>query len=104
MLHHYVFIKYRPGTSEDHVREFARRTLALKDLIPEIQHVEVGRDVLREARSWDVVLIMRFADVAALQRYQPHPEHVKVKEFNTPRVETVAAIDFEQAWGVGSFA
>lgn len=98
MLHHYVFIKYRPGTPEEHVKEFARRTLALRGVIPEIKSVEIGRDILREARSWDIVLIMQFEDVAALQRYAPHPEHMKVKEFNTPQVETVAAIDFEEPW------
>jgi hypothetical protein len=102
MLHHYVFIKYRAGTSEDHVREFARRTLALPAMIPDIAHVEIGRDILREGRSWDIVLIMRFADLAALQRYAPHPEHMKVKAFNTPQVETVAAIDFEESWKPGS--
>ena len=98
MLQHYVFIKYRPGTSDEHIAEFARRTLALKGMIPEIQHVEIGRDILHEARSWDLVLIMRFADVEALQRYQPHPEHMKVKAFNTPQVEAVAAVDFAEAW------
>lgn len=98
MLHHYVFIKYRKGTSEEHIVEFARRTLALRALIPVIQHVEVGRDVLHSERSWDIVLIMRFASMEDLMYYQPHPEHVKVKEFNTPHVEAVASIDFHEAW------
>jgi transcriptional regulator NrdR family protein len=98
MLHHYVFIKYRRGTPEAHIAEFGRRTLALRAAIAEIEHVEIGRDILHEARSWDLVLIMRFASVEALQRYQPHPEHVKVKEFNTPQVEAVASVDFTEAW------
>lgn len=98
MLHHYVFIKYRKGTSEQHIAEFASRTLALRAAIPEIEQVEIGRDILHEARSWDIVLIMRFASVEALQRYQPHPAHVKVKEFNTPQVEAVASVDFTEAW------
>jgi hypothetical protein len=97
MLQHYVFIKYKPGTSEAHIAEFCKRTLALRGVIPEIEHLEIGRDILREARSWDLVLIMRFASVAALQVYQPHPAHVQVKEFNTPCVEAVASVDFEQA-------
>jgi transcriptional regulator NrdR family protein len=98
MLNHYVFIKYRKGTSEEHMADFARRSLALRGAIPEIEHVEIGRDILHEARSWDLVLIMRFASVEALQRYQPHPEHMKVKEFNTPQVEAVASVDFTEAW------
>ena len=97
MLHHYVFIKYHSNTSDAHIAEFGSRMLALRAGIPEIEHVEIGRDILREARSWDLALIMRFASVAALRRYQRHPEHVKVMEFNQPCVESVAAVDFEEA-------
>ena len=97
MLHHYVFIKYQSGTSEAHVAEFVSRALALPAVISEIDHIEIGRDILRSARSWDLVLIMRFASVDALRRYQPHPEHIKVMEFNQPFVESVATVDFEEA-------
>ncbi len=98
MLNHYVFIKYKSGTSEAHIAEFARMTLALRAAIAEIAHLEIGRDVLGSARSWDLVLIMRFASVDALRRYQPHPEHIKVMDFNQPCVESVATVDFEEAW------
>lgn len=98
MLSHYVFIKYHSGTSEAHIAEFVSRTLALRAAIAEIEHLEIGRDVMRSARSWDLVLIMRFASVDALRRYQPHPEHVKVMEFNQSCVESVATVDFEEAW------
>jgi hypothetical protein len=94
MLQHYVFIKYREGTGEVHIAEFCSRMLALPAGIPEIAHLEIGRDILRDARSWDLALIMRFASVAALRNYQRHPEHVKVMEFNQPCVETVASVDF----------
>jgi hypothetical protein len=97
VLHHYVFIKYRSGTSDAHLAEFGSRMLALRADIPEIEHIEIGRDILREERSWDLVLIMRFASVDALRRYQRHPEHLKVMEFNQPRVASVAAVDVDQA-------
>jgi transcriptional regulator NrdR family protein len=97
VLHHYVFIKYHNGTSDTHIAEFCNMMLALRAHIPEIEHVEIGRDILREARSWDLVLIMRFASIEALRRYQHHPEHVKVMEFNQPSVASVGAVDFEDA-------
>ena len=99
MLHHYVFIKYRAGTSEAHVEEFTRRMLALRATIPEIAQLEIGRDILHEARSWDLVLIMRFASLDALRSYQRHPDHVRVMEFNGPQVDAVGAVDFEHAAG-----
>lgn len=94
MLQHYVFIKYRAGTSEAHINDFSGKMLALRATIPEIVHVEIGRDILHDARSWDLALIMRFASVETLRTYQRHPEHVNVMEFNTPCVEAVGSVDF----------
>jgi hypothetical protein len=97
MLQHYVFIKYRAGTDEAHIASFSQRMLALRPLIAEIEHLEIGRDILHDARSWDLVLVMRFASVEALRRYQQHPEHLKVMEFNQPRVDAVGSVDFFSA-------
>jgi transcriptional regulator NrdR family protein len=95
MLQHYVFIKYEKGVTEEHIAEFCKRMLALRTSIPDIQYLEIGRDILRDARSWDLILIMRFASVAALRSYQQHPEHQKVMTFNQPFVADVASLDFE---------
>ena len=66
-LRHYVFLKYRGGTSDGHVTAFCERMLALRSVIGEIDRLEIGRDELHESRSWDLVLIMEFASVAALR-------------------------------------
>ena len=94
MLQHYVFLKYRDGTSDDHVAAFCERLLALRTTIGGIEHLEIGRDELHDARSWDVVLIMEFASLDALRAYQRHPQHLAVMAFNTPFVADVASVDF----------
>ncbi|HET8697870.1 MAG TPA: Dabb family protein [Gammaproteobacteria bacterium] len=94
MLNHYVFIRYASGTADAHVQEFCRRMEALRTVVPGIEHLEIGRDILRDARSWDVVLIMRFASVEALRRYQRHPAHLEVMAFNDPAVDQVGSVDF----------
>lgn len=94
MLQHYILIKYKDGASDEHIEEFCRKMLALRDVISEIEHLEIGRDILHDARSWDLILIMRFASVEALRTYQQHPEHLKVMAFNQPSVESVASVDF----------
>lgn len=99
MLRHYVFIRYAAGTSEEHVAEFCRRMLALREQIPAIGSLEIGRDMLHEARSWDVMLIMRFDSVEALRSYQQHPLHVSLMQFNQPHVADVGAIDFMEPAG-----
>ena len=94
MLRHYVFLKYRDGTSDGHVTAFCGRLLALRGTIEGIEHLEIGRDELHDARSWDLVLIMKFASLDALRAYQRHPLHLDVMAFNTPFVTDVASVDF----------
>jgi hypothetical protein len=95
MLQHYVVIRYEKSVSNEHIEEFCRRMKALRTSIAGIDHLEVGRDILHDPRSWDLILIMRFASVDALRIYQQHPEHQKVMAFNQPFVVEVASVDFE---------
>ena len=94
MLQHYVLLRYQKSSSDEHIAEFCRKMLALRISIAGIEYLEIGRDILHDARSWDLILIMRFASVDALRRYQQHPEHQKVMAFNQPFVADVASVDF----------
>ncbi|MBN4074967.1 MAG: stress protein [SAR86 cluster bacterium] len=94
MLQHYVFIKYQDGTTAEHIDLFCNRILSLKKLIPEVISLEIGRDILHDSRSWDLVLIMVFQSTETLRSYQKHREHQSVMKFNDPCVEQVASIDF----------
>ena len=97
MLQHYVFLKYRDGTTDGHIADFCGRMLALRGTISENQRLEIGRDELHDARSWDLVLIMEFASAEALRAYQRHPDHLAVRAFNDPFVADMASVDFTRA-------
>jgi len=88
-------IRYQKSVSEEHIAEFCKRKLALRTSVAGIEYLEIGRDILHDARSWDLILIMRFASVGGLRTYQQHPEHQKVMAFNQPFVADVASVDFE---------
>ena len=60
MLEHYVLIRYEKSVTDEHIAEFCRRMLALRTSVPGIEYMEIGRDILHDARSWDLILIMRF--------------------------------------------
>ena len=94
MLQHYLFIRYEKSVSDEHIAEFCRKVFALRTSIAGIEYLEIGRDILHDARSWDLILIMRFASVDVLRSYQQHPEHQKVMAFNQPFVADVASVDF----------
>ncbi|MDZ7317674.1 MAG: Dabb family protein [candidate division KSB1 bacterium] len=52
----------------------------LRTKIPAIQYLEVGLNIAADEDAADVVLYSEFADHAALQHYQQHPDHIKFKE------------------------
>lgn len=97
MLNHYVIVKYKPDTPALHKQAFCQKMLALRAVIKEIQHLEIGLDELHEDRSWDLMLIMRFDSLEALKIYQKHPEHVALMKFNSPYVQEVGAVDFHSS-------
>ena len=96
MLRHFVFIKYKPGTSDAHIDEFLQRTRALTESIPVLRDLEAGRDVLHSARSWDVLFSMRFNSLEELREYQVHPAHQALMAFNNPQVAEVGTVDFHE--------
>ena len=51
--------------------------------------------ILHDARSWDLILIMRFASTEVLRSYQQHPDHLRLMAFNQSSVADVASVDFE---------
>ena len=55
--------------------------LALCPIIPEIRSMKFERDVLRSERSFDVIYIVEFDSLEALENYSVHPEHQKVAAF-----------------------
>ena len=68
--------------------------LALRSIIPDILQMDIGQDIGIGRDTWDMVLIMDFADADALDRYQHHPEHKKVTAFVAKARDQRACVDF----------
>lgn len=73
------------------------RLRSLDGQIPELQQMEVGRNVVHSGRSYDVALITRFAGLAEMQAYQVHPAHVAVVETIRAVTSASVVVDFELA-------
>lgn len=95
MLKHLVFFKFKPETTEVEIDDLVRSLTALVGIIPEIREFQVGRDVVRSERSYDLALDSVFDDLAAMQRYQVHPDHQAVVAKVKRLCSGVAAVDFE---------
>ena len=78
MLTHIVCWKYKPGISTDQRSDHIAKLRALADVIPNIEHFNVGADILHLERSFDTGLVAVFKCRAELDAYDDHPEHQKV--------------------------
>jgi hypothetical protein len=76
-VRHVVVFKYRPGTTDEQIREVTDAFRALKDQIPGILHFEHGVNDSPEGKDlgFTHVYLMTFADAGARDTYLPHPRH-----------------------------
>ncbi|HOV86666.1 MAG TPA: Dabb family protein [Syntrophobacteraceae bacterium] len=95
MLKHVVFMKFKPGVTEEEIGDLAGSLGKLPGVVPEIQGFEFGRDLVRSERSYDFALVSTFADLDAMNRYQVHPEHQRVVAKVRQLSQSVLAVDFE---------
>ncbi len=85
MLKHIVMWKLKDiaegKTKPENAKMMKVMLEGLKEKIAEIEHIEVGMNIIPSEAAFDVVLYSEFKDEKALGTYQKHPEHVKVAEF-----------------------
>jgi hypothetical protein len=94
MLKHVVFFKFKPEVKEADIVELEKGLAALPRAIPEIHEYVFGRDVIHSERSYDFALVSGFADLKAMERYQKHPDHLRVVEVVKRISSTLLAVDF----------
>lgn len=82
-----------PETRAEHAQGIADRLAALVGVVPSIGSLSVGPNVIDG--NWDVALVADFADEAALDAYQTHPDHQAVVAYVRSVVSDRVAVDFE---------
>ena len=66
----------------------------LPDLIPQIAGYEVGIDISRNERSFDVVLLSEFHDENDLEIYRTHPAHKQAVDKIRSLTDKAHFVDF----------
>lgn len=74
MIAHIVLFKLKEPTPAG-IAEVRDKLLSMEGKLPMLRHLEVGVDVVRSERSYDVALYTRFDSMPDLQAYQVHPYH-----------------------------
>lgn len=95
MITHIVFFKHA-DPSPQNIAETRNKLLSMSGKIPGIRHFEVGVDVIRSERSYDLALVTRFDSLADLKAYQEHPLHAgEVLPHVKSVCSSIIAVDYE---------
>jgi hypothetical protein len=82
-------------TKADNAERLKAAIEGLRERVPGIRHLEVGIDVEGSAAAWDLALYSEFDTQEALDAYQVHPEHQKVRELVLEATSERAVVDYE---------
>lgn len=94
MIKHIVLFKFK-NPSEEIINNVVSGLRALEGKVESLRSIEVGTDVIRSERSYDVALVSSFDSLDGLQAYQIHPEHVKIADYIGTVKESTIAVDYE---------
>ncbi|MDD4854467.1 MAG: Dabb family protein [Sulfuricurvum sp.] len=78
MLVHVVMFQFKEEKKEDNLATVKMMLEVLPAKIEALKSMEVGIDISRSARSFDLILISMFEDQAGLNEYAVHPAHLEV--------------------------
>jgi hypothetical protein len=94
MLTHIVLFKLKDSTPEN--IEKARGLMAgMAGKIPDLRHLELGVDVIRSKRSYDLALVAKFDSLEGFRAYQVHPTHQEVVRPILAASDSIIAVDYE---------
>ena len=78
MVEHIVLFRWTNEESQETVDNALAELRGLQGKIPGIVDISSGVNFTDRAKGYTHVLIMHFADRAALEAFGPHPEHQRV--------------------------
>ncbi len=85
MIRHVVMWRFADeaeGRTRQQNMEYIRdRLMALPAIIPQIKRMEIGIDIGRTDKSYDMMLLSEFESMEALAEYRDHPDHMAVSKY-----------------------
>jgi Stress responsive A/B Barrel Domain len=99
-LHHVGLVWLKEPGNAEHRQKLIAAAHSFAQEIPEVEFLSVGQTLPKQASSYvdasfDVCVVMRFADPAAMDRYGKHPVHQKAaQEVFLPLSQKILFYDF----------
>jgi hypothetical protein len=95
VLQHVIMIKWADNADEKVKNEVLILFNNLPDKIDGFKSLNV-HEVVQSSGEFDIVIVMQFTSQEALDQYQVHPDHSRIKEIGTPLLSNFAEVDY---WG-----
>ena len=95
MITHIVLFKLKDRRPEE-IAKARKKLMELAGRVPQLRSFEVGADIVRSERAFDLALLATFDSLADLQAYQVHPHHVQVGNHMRGLAETIVSVDYEK--------
>lgn len=92
MLRHIVCFRLKP--EKKHMAVEVVKVLKSLTSIPGVKNIEVGADVLKSERSYDIAMIVDFDNLDGYRVYDSHALHQPVKEFMQSVIEFSVTVDY----------
>jgi hypothetical protein len=93
-VNHMVWIKFRPGVSQERVAEHVAALRSLATRVPGIHELTIGANFTDRANGCTHGLSVILDDRAALAVYAQHPVHVQVAQALRQDAD-ILALDYE---------
>jgi hypothetical protein len=86
--------RFKPEVVDSDKQKMKEQLEALLELVPSLQFIEVGLNLVEGEAAFDVVLITGFEDEAAYRAYADDPAHLNVVTFVRSLVCDRAVVDY----------
>jgi hypothetical protein len=88
--------QFKEDNKEVHLEQVKSMLEALPSKIGSLKSMEVGIDISKSERSFDLVLTSTFDDQAALREYAQHPAHLEVVSVIKEVTTMAKVVDYVQ--------
>ncbi|WP_281883414.1 Dabb family protein [Paenibacillus sp. YYML68] len=91
MIQRTVLIKFAETTTQAQLQEIIDRFVALKNVLSGIVEIHAGLNIAERSKEYQVVLMVRFENQAALDAYTTNEDHQAVAAFirESGRIDSV---------------
>ncbi|MCM3441850.1 Dabb family protein [Metabacillus halosaccharovorans] len=81
MIQRTVLLKFSEETTQEQLQEVIKRFKALEEVLTGIVEIQAGLNLAEKSKEYQVILMVRFEDQAALDAYTANEDHQAVAAF-----------------------